>query len=176
MESLHLENGVCKLEKVIWLTGLSAAGKSTIALAIKDKLDKCCCVIDGDTIRKGLTRDLGFSENDRKENVRIAAEVAKLSSINDIVAIVALISPYEKHRRMAKDIIGKNFIEVYVKCSLDTCIKRDPKGLYKKAIEGKIQKFTGITDLYEEPKNPDVIIDTCVYSIDECVMIVLEKI
>lgn len=163
------------MEKVIWLTGLPSAGKSTIAEAIKEKLERCC-IIDGDVIREGLTKDLGFDGEGRRENIRIAAEVAKLVSTCGITVIVALISPYEESRTMARKILERNLIEVYVKCPLKICMERDPKGLYKKAMDGKIENFTGIDDNYEEPKNPDIIVNTDIYSVNECVKKILKRI
>ena len=147
---------------VIWLTGLSGSGKSTIAneLAIKLQQEgKLAYILDGDNVRMGLNKDLGFSDDDRKENIRRIAEVAKLLSDAGVIAITAFISPFREEREKAKEIIGRdNFIEVFVRTSLETCEKRDPKGLYKKARAGKIPMFTGIDSPYEEPLNYDIMV------------------
>tara|TARA_R110001606_G_C15225524_1_gene634531 strand:- start:293 stop:892 length:600 start_codon:yes stop_codon:yes gene_type:complete len=147
---------------VIWLTGLSGSGKSTIAneLAIKlQKEGKLAYILDGDNIRMGLNKDLGFSDNDRKENIRRIAEVAKLLSDSGVIVITAFISPFREEREKAKEIVGiDNFIEVYIRTSLETCERRDPKGLYKKAREGKIPMFTGIDSPYEEPIDYDIMV------------------
>jgi adenylylsulfate kinase len=147
---------------VIWLTGLSGSGKSTIAneLAIKLQQEgKLAYILDGDNVRMGLNKDLGFSDEDRKENIRRITEVAKLLSDAGVIVITAFISPFRKEREKAKEIIGKdNFIEVFVRTSLETCEKRDPKGLYKKARAGEIPMFTGIDSPYEEPLNYDIMV------------------
>jgi adenylyl-sulfate kinase len=147
---------------VIWLTGLSGSGKSTIAneLAIKLQQEgKLAYILDGDNVRMGLNKDLGFSDNDRKENIRRIAEVAKLLSDTGVIVITAFISPFREEREKAKEIIGRdNFIEVFVRTSLETCEKRDPKGLYKKARAGEIPMFTGIDSPYEEPLNYDIMV------------------
>ena len=147
---------------VIWLTGLSGSGKSTIAneLAIKLQQEgKLAYILDGDNVRMGLNKDLGFSDDDRKENIRRIAEVAKLLSDAGVIVITAFISPFREEREKAKEIIGRdNFIEVFVRTSLETCEKRDPKGLYKKARAGKIPMFTGIDSPYEEPLNYDIMV------------------
>lgn len=147
---------------VIWLTGLSGSGKSTIAneLAIKlQKEGKLAYILDGDNIRMGLNKDLGFSDNDRKENIRRIAEVAKLLSDAGVIVITAFISPFREERQKAKEIVGReDFIEVYVRTSLETCERRDPKGLYKKARAGEIPMFTGIDSPYEEPIDYDIMV------------------
>ena len=157
---------------VIWLTGLSGSGKSTIAneLAIKlQQTGKLTYILDGDNVRMGLNKDLGFSDDDRKENIRRIAEVAKLLSDSGVIVITAFISPFREEREKAKEIIGRdNFIEVYVKADLDVCEERDPKGLYKKARAGEIPMFTGIDSPYEEPKDADIFIKTDLMSIEEC--------
>jgi adenylylsulfate kinase len=149
---------------VIWLTGLPGSGKSTLANELEIKLlqiKKFVYVLDGDNIRNGLNSDLGFSEDDRNENIRRIAELATLLKDASIITIVAFISPFRKMREFARMRAGKeNFLEIYVKATLQTCIKRDPKGLYKKAINNEIPDFTGITSAYEEPSNPDLVIDT----------------
>ena len=147
---------------VIWLTGLSGSGKSTIAneLAIKLQQEgKLAYILDGDNVRMGLNKDLGFSDDDRKENIRRIAEVAKLLSDAGVIVITAFISPFREEREKAKGIVGRdNFIEVFVRTSLETCEKRDPKGLYKKARAGEIPMFTGIDSPYEEPLNYDIMV------------------
>ena len=149
---------------VIWLTGLSASGKSTIAVEVELQLFRLGCqvkVLDGDNVRHGLNKDLGFSKEDRIENIRRISETSKLFRSSGIIVINAFISPFQKDRNEARKIIDKgHFIEVYVKTSLEECIKRDPKGIYQKALNGKIREFTGITSPYEEPKNPEIIVDT----------------
>ena len=158
---------------VIWLTGLSGSGKSTIAneLAIKLQQEgKLAYILDGDNVRMGLNKDLGFSDDDRKENIRRIAEVAKLLSDAGIIVITAFISPFREERENAKDIIGRdNFLEVYVKADLSVCEERDPKGLYKKARSGEIPMFTGIDSPYEEPINPDILTRTDKQDIKESV-------
>lgn len=156
--------------KLIWLTGLSGSGKSTLAVAVEERLrqmGKLTYLLDGDNIRHGINKDLGFSLEDRKENIRRISEVGKLFVDAGIITLASFISPLEEDRQMARDIIGEDFIEVYVHCPLDTCEKRDPKQLYKKARNGEIKEFTGITSPYEEPKNPDIKISTHENSIGE---------
>jgi len=157
---------------VIWLTGLSGSGKSTIAneLAIKlQQESKLAYVLDGDNVRMGLNKDLGFSDDDRKENIRRIAEVAKLLSDAGVIVITAFISPFREERAKAKEIIGKdNFLEVYVDAPLRVCEDRDPKGLYKKARSGEIPMFTGIDSPYEEPLSPDFLVNTENDTIDGC--------
>ncbi len=159
--------------KTIWLTGLSGSGKSTIANELAVKLHnegKLVYVLDGDNIRMGINKDLGFSVNDRKENIRRIAEVANLMTDLGVIVITAFISPFENERQTAKDIIGKdNFIEIYIKAPLDVCEERDTKGLYKKARTGEIPMFTGIDSPYEEPRFPDMFIKTDKMSIKESV-------
>jgi adenylylsulfate kinase len=157
----------------VWFTGLPAAGKSTLAQLLRDRLDDLfegyTEVLDGDEIRKGLSKDLGLSKEDREEHARRVSYVAKVLSRNGAVAIVALISPYRKSREMARELIGpEKFVEVYVKASLETCKKRDPKGLYAKAERGEITNLTGLQEPYEEPTNPDIILDTEKFGPDEC--------
>jgi len=161
---------------VIWLTGLSGSGKSTIANELEYKLNKIkyhTYLLDGDNIRSGLSSDLGFSKNDRKENIRRISEVAKLFVDAGIITIISFISPFIKDREEAKEIIGKeNFIEVFIDTPLEECIKRDPKGLYKKALKGEIKNFTGINSPYEKPITPDVYINTIEKSVDKSVKII----
>jgi len=151
------------MPKTIWLTGLSASGKSTLAYALEHQLvdmGKPCYVLDGDNVRHGLNKDLDFSEASRTENIRRIAEVAKLMNDAGLIVITAFISPLRVDRQMAKDIIGEDFKEVYVSTSIDICESRDPKGLYAKARAGKVKHFTGISAPYEAPETPDLMIDT----------------
>lgn len=167
----------CKLlnqqPATIWLTGLSAAGKSTLAFALERaliELGHACYVLDGDNVRHGLNRNLGFSHEDRTENVRRIAEVAKLMNDAGLIVIAAFISPYRANRAFAREIVGSDcFREVYVNTSLSVCESRDPKGLYIKAREGKVVEFTGITSPYEEPELPDLVIDTAQLCLDQAV-------
>lgn len=162
---------------VIWLTGLPSSGKSTVAHALEYALFRRGCktyVLDGDNIRHGLNKDLGFSPKDREENIRRIGEVAKLFADAGIIVITAFISPYRADRERARKLNSKNFIEVYVKCDLSICEERDPKGLYKKAREGEIPEFTGISAPYEEPENPEIVIDTGKLSVEECVNHILK--
>lgn len=148
---------------VVWMTGLSGSGKSTLAHKLCDKLKKediRAVILDGDILRAGLNKDLGFSDDDRKENIRRTAEVAKLLSHNGIVVIAALITPFQSLRDLAKDVIGDEYFEVFIHASLETCEKRDVKGLYKKARTGALSSFTGISSGFEPPLNPDLIIHT----------------
>ena len=154
----------------VWLTGLSGAGKTTIAKSLQEKLylsGIAACVIDGDDLRSGLSKDLGFSESDRDENVRRAAELARVVSQSGIFPIVSLISPLEKHREIARKIADVAI--VHVSTPLETCISRDPKGLYKKAHQGLVPLMTGTHQAYETPRNPDISIDASVLSVADCV-------
>jgi adenylylsulfate kinase len=149
----------------IWMTGLSGSGKSTISGVLKQRLEddygRFVEILDGDEIRKGLSRDLGLSREDREEHARRVSYLAKVLSRNGVVSIVALISPYKVSRESARETIGADrFIEVYVKASLEACEKRDPKGLYAKARKGEIKNMTGLSDPYEPPETPDMIIET----------------
>jgi len=148
----------------IWLTGLSGAGKSTIAYELEKRMFEhghIVYALDGDNMRHGLNRDLGFTHTDRTENIRRIAEVAKLFNNAGIFVVAAFISPYKADRAMASEIIGAdNFIETYLAAGLDVCEQRDPKGLYKKARAGTICDFTGVSAPYEAPENPALVIDT----------------
>ena len=160
----------------IWLTGLPASGKTTIAGALAAWFREQGTLVetlDGDEIRLGLSADLGFSAEDRQNHNRRVIFVSKLLMRNGIVAIVPLISPYRQTREFARGELGR-FVEVHVKCSLDECIRRDPKGLYARALRGEIKNFTGIDDPYEEPTNPEVVVETDVLSLDECVYQILQ--
>jgi adenylylsulfate kinase len=162
---------------VVWFTGLSAAGKSTIAHHLeKDLFDRGIrvYVLDGDNVRHGINSNLGFSREDRKENLRRIAEVSKLYVDAGIVVLAAFISPYREDRAYIKEIVGpEDFFEIYVNCSLQACENRDPKGLYKKARAGLIKNYTGIDAPYEEPLSPDLEIDTEKLDVDSSVRKVL---
>jgi adenylylsulfate kinase len=163
---------------LIWLTGLSASGKSTIAHAVEKELFEKgirAYVLDGDNIRHGLNSDLGFSREDRRENLRRIVEVSKLFVDAGMILIAAFISPYREDRAYIRRCFeGDNFFEVYVKCSVETCEKRDPKGQYKKARAGIIKNYTGISSPYEEPENPELIIETEQMDLDNSVKQVIE--
>lgn len=156
---------------VIWFTGLSGSGKSTLAHAVEKRLfenGNLCYVLDGDNIRHGLNKNLGFSPQDREENIRRIGEVAKLFSDAGLIAMTAFISPYRADRRKARDLLKSGeFIEVYAKVSIEVAEQRDPKGLYKKARAGEIKEFTGISAPYEEPENPEIVVDTSALSLEE---------
>jgi adenylylsulfate kinase len=162
---------------VLWFTGLSGAGKSTLAHAVENALFAKGCrtfVLDGDNIRHGMNKNLGFSPEDRKENIRRIGEVAKLFNDAGVIALTAFISPYREDRDAAREIAGDGkFFEVYVKCALDVCEARDPKGLYKKARAGEIPEFTGISAPYEEPDNAEIVVDTGEQSLEESAETVL---
>jgi adenylylsulfate kinase len=164
---------------ILWFTGLSGCGKSTVANEVANKLNqmgKLTYVLDGDNIRHGLNKDLGFSPEDRDENIRRISEVACLFADSGVIAITAFISPYKKLRNFCRELAGKGrFLEIYTKASLETCEKRDPKGLYKKAREGLIKNLTGIDAPYEEPENPELVVDTDKYNVEESADIVIKK-
>ena len=149
---------------VLWFTGLSGAGKSTIANRVEQKLyvmGKRTYLLDGDNIRHGLSRDLGFTDQDRVENIRRVAEVAKLMADAGLIVMASFISPFRSERKMARDLLEEDeFFEVFVSTSLEECEKRDPKGLYKKARSGELKNFTGIDSTYEIPENADLVLDT----------------
>jgi adenylylsulfate kinase len=157
---------------VIWLTGLPGSGKTTIANNLELKLRRRGAkveLLDGDVVRKQLSPDLGFTKEDREKHAMRVVYLCKLLSRNGILSIVSLISPYREFRRYARSEINtdNNFVEVYVNCSLETCIARDPKGLYKKALAGEIKDLTGLQDPYEEPQNPEIIVYTEQESVDQ---------
>ncbi len=157
---------------VVWMTGLSGSGKTTIAQEVERRLlenGRLSYILDGDKLRRGLCSDLGFTDAERTENIRRVGETANLFRDAGVVAIVTLISPFAASRRQARRIVGDDFMEVYVKADVETCIRRDPKSLYKKALEGNIPNFTGLTSPYEPPENPDLILDTEKWSEVECV-------
>lgn len=165
--------------KIIWFTGLSASGKSTIANAFSRRLfdlNRQVYVLDGDNIRQGLNSDLGFGDEARKENIRRIGEVAKLFIDSGQYVLTAFISPFREDRQTVRDLVGEGeFIEVYVKCSIEACEERDPKGLYKKARKKEIPSFTGISSPYEEPLNPEIVLNSEKYSVEECVEQLLKE-
>ena len=164
---------------IVWMTGLSGSGKSSIAEVVERQLVAAgihTYVLDGDKLRRGLNSDLSFSAQDREENVRRAAEVAALFEDAGFVTIVTLISPFAKGRNFAHSRSRQGFLEVYVQASLDTCIKRDPKKLYQKALSGEISDFTGISSVYEAPLHPDLILDTDLWSEEKCAEVLLNSI
>jgi adenylylsulfate kinase len=156
---------------ILWFTGLSGSGKSTIANEVANKLhelNKLAYVLDGDNIRHGLNKNLGFSPEDRAENIRRISEVANLFVDSGIITLTAFISPYRKDRDFCRELAGEGrFIEIFVKASINTCESRDPKGLYKKARSGEIKEFTGISAPYEEPLKPEIILDADNQTIEE---------
>lgn len=161
----------------IWFTGLSGAGKSTIAKIIEKKLKRAgkkVEILDGDVVRTNLSKGLGFSKEDRDTNIKRIGFVCHLLSRNDVIAISAAISPYREVRDYNRSLIG-NFVEVYTKCSLDACVQRDTKGLYKKAMAGEIKGFTGVDDPYEEPLHPEVVCETDKETPEESAEKVLKK-
>lgn len=157
---------------VIWFTGLSGSGKSTLANALEKYLaakGKHTMLLDGDNVRLGLNRDLGFSEKDRVENIRRIAETAKLMNDAGLIVLTSFISPFRKDREEARRIIGDCFLEVYVSTPLEECERRDIKGLYQAARKGEIAEFTGITSVYEAPLHPQAVTDTSGKSVEACV-------
>lgn len=166
--------------KLLWFTGLSGSGKSTLANALEVhfyNIGFSTYILDGDNIRSGLNQDLDFSDESRKENIRRISEVSKLFVDAGIIVLTAFISPFREDRAMAKKLVGKeNFIEIHVDCPLEVCEERDVKGLYKKAREGKIKFFTGISSPFEEPENPDIRINTADHPIDDCLIKLIQEI
>lgn len=162
---------------VIWFTGLSAAGKSTIANALCKQLHKMkinSYVLDGDNVRHGLSKNLGFTIEDRKENIRRIGEVSKLFIDAGLIVMSAFISPFREDRDTVRSLMnGGEFIEVFVKCALTECEKRDPKGIYRKARTGMIKEFTGISSPYEEPLSPEIVLETDLINVDDCVETIL---
>lgn len=163
---------------ILWFTGLSGAGKSTLAHAVEERLHQLGCrtfVLDGDNVRHGLCADLGFSAADRSENIRRIGEMAKLFIEAGIITLTAFISPFRSDRKRVRSLVPHgDFLEIYCRCALDVCEQRDVKGLYKRARAGEIQQFTGISAPYEEPENPELILETDRHSLDQCVANVLE--
>lgn len=163
---------------VLWFTGLSGSGKSTIANEVAYRLHKkgkLTYVLDGDNIRHGLNKDLGFTPEDRAENIRRVSEVANLFADAGVITLTAFISPYRKDRNFCRSLLQDRFMEIYTKAPLEICEERDPKGLYKKARAGDIKKFTGIDAPYEPPENPELIIETDKETIEESTDKVIKK-
>jgi adenylylsulfate kinase len=158
---------------ILWFTGLSGSGKSTLAHALEEQLHQIGCrtfVFDGDNVRHGLNKDLGFSSEDRQENIRRIGEMCKLFTEAGIISLTAFISPFSNDRDMVRRLAGEgNFIEIFCRCSLGTCEKRDVKGLYAKARRGEIREFTGISSPYEDPENPELTINTDTETVEKCV-------
>jgi adenylylsulfate kinase len=163
---------------VIWFTGLSGSGKSTLAHSVEEELHNIGCrtfVLDGDNVRHGLSSNLNFSDDDRKENIRRIGEAAKLMMESGVIAMTAFISPFKKDRNLVRQLLPQgNFIEIYCNASLEACESRDVKGLYKRARAGEIKNYTGIDSPYEAPKNPELIIDTESESLEESVTKVID--
>lgn len=164
----------------LWFTGLSGAGKSTLAHSVEERLFSMGAhtyVFDGDNVRHGLCQDLGFGREERRENNRRIGEMVKLFLDAGIIALTAFISPFREDRRLVREILGpENFFEIYCRCSLETCEKRDVKGIYRKARLGEIAHFTGITSPYEAPERPGLVLDTDRQSLEECVDAVVRAI
>ena len=163
---------------ILWFTGLSGSGKSTLAHALEEQLHQMGCktfVCDGDNVRHGLNKDLGFSNKDRQENIRRIGEMCKLFTQAGVISLTAFISPFRDDRNMVRRLAGEgNFIEVFCDCSLETCETRDVKGLYAKARKGEIREFTGISSPYEKPDDPELVINTDGATVDKCVDIIIE--
>lgn len=160
-----------------WFTGLPCCGKTTVADKVAEILKSKGYQVerlDGDIVREYLTSDLGFSRKDRDENIKRVSFIAKLLSRNGVAVLATFVSPYKEMRNKSRNEIGK-FVEIYVKCPVEVCIKRDVKGMYKKALAGKIKNFTGVDDPYETPENPELIIETDKETVDESVEKVLKK-
>jgi len=162
---------------VLWFTGLSGSGKSTVAHEVETRLHRMGChtyVLDGDNVRHGLNADLGFSDEDRQENIRRLAELVKLFSDAGVIVLSAFISPFRADRERARKLLTVgDFFEVYCRCGIATCEERDPKGLYKKARAGEIADFTGISSPYDEPEHPEIIVDTDRYPVEECAAMII---
>lgn len=175
-ETLLKQKGI-----LLWFTGLSGSGKSTVASALEKKLHylgKITYALDGDNVRHGLNSDLGFSDKDRVENIRRIGEVSKLFVDAGIITIATFVSPFREDRQKVRELLGEDFIEIFIDCPLEVCESRDPKGIYKKARAGEIKYFTGIDSPYEEPTNPEITVSTHLNTLEECVdklMSYLEK-
>lgn len=173
IDKSHREKFLGQRGAVLWFTGLSGSGKSTISVALEKKLFEAGHLsyrLDGDNIRHGLNKDLGFSAEDREENIRRIGEVSKLFADAGLIVMTSFISPYRKDRDLVRALLKPgDFFEIYVKCSLNICEQRDPKGMYKKARAGEIKNFTGIDDPYEEPLVPELILETDKLSVEESV-------
>jgi adenylylsulfate kinase len=162
---------------ILWFTGLSGAGKSTLAHAVEERLHQMGCrtfVCDGDNVRHGLNKNLGFSKDDRRENIRRIGEMSKLFIEAGVITLTAFISPYQEDREMVRSLVRENdFIEIYCDCTLEICEHRDVKGLYAKARKGEIAEFTGISAPYEVPVKPQLVVNTATASVDECVEVII---
>jgi len=163
---------------ILWFTGLSNSGKSTIAHAVEERLFEMGCstfVFDGDNVRHGLCSDLSFSREDRSENIRRIGEMARLFIEAGVIAVTAFISPFRAERERVRRLVAPgDFLEVYCRCPLDLCEQRDVKGHYRRARAGEIEEFTGISSPYEAPEDPEMVLDTGEYSVEECVEKVLD--
>lgn len=166
-EELLKQKGV-----VLWFTGLSGSGKSTVASSLEKRLHdmgKLTYTLDGDNVRHGLNSDLGFSDEDRVENIRRIGEISKLFVDAGMITIATFVSPFREDRQKVRELLGKDFVEIYIDCPIEVCEKRDPKGIYKKARAGEIKHFTGIDSPYESPINPEIVVSTHLNTLDECV-------
>lgn len=174
----HRERLLDQRGVTLWFTGLSGAGKSTVAVAVEEalhKLGNLTYILDGDNIRTGINANLGFSPEDRTENIRRIAEISKLFRDAGVITLTAFISPYRADRQLARDLAGNDdFIEVFVDAPLEVCETRDPKGLYKKARAGQIPEFTGISAPYEAPEKPEIHLPTGELSLEQCVATVVQ--
>lgn len=163
---------------IVWFTGLSGAGKSTIAHTVEEQMHRLSCrtfVFDGDNVRHGLCADLGFSVEDRHENIRRIGEMTKLFFETGVICLTAFISPYRRDREFVRQLVGAaHFLEIYCRCPVEVCEQRDVKGLYQRARRGEIKEFTGVSAPYEEPQSPDLVLDTATMNLDQCVEAVLE--
>lgn len=171
-EKLLRQNGI-----LIWFTGLSGSGKSTIASELEMRLynmGRLTYLLDGDNVRHGLNSNLGFTKEDRIENIRRIAEVCKLFVDSGIITISTFISPFKDDRDKVRKLLGKDFVEVYVDCPLEVCESRDPKGIYKKARNGEIKDFTGVDSPYEVPDNPEIVVSTNLDTVQQCVNKILD--
>lgn len=166
-ESLLKQKGI-----LLWFTGLSGSGKSTVASALEKRLHdlgKLTYALDGDNVRHGLNSNLGFSDGDRIENIRRIGEVSKLFVDAGIITIATFVSPFKDDRQKVRDLLGQDFVEIFIDCPLEVCEQRDPKGIYKKARAGEIKHFTGIDSPYEKPINPEITVSTHLSTLDKCV-------
>jgi adenylylsulfate kinase len=172
-ERMNNHRGLC-----LWFEGLSGAGKSTLAVAIEERLHNLgyhTFILDGDNVRYGLSSDLGFSKEDRAENIRRVGEVARLFVEAGIVTLTAIIAPFRAERKRVRSLFDENdFIEIYCNAPLSECAKRDVKGMYKRALAGEISDFTGISSPYEKPDHPELVLDTANASVDKCVNSVVQ--
>lgn len=176
VEREHREKLLNQKAVLLWFTGLSGSGKSTVASLLEKRLHemgKLTYLLDGDNVRHGLNSDLGFSEEDRIENIRRVGEVSKLIVDAGVITISTFISPFKEDRENVRKLLGKDFIEVFTDCPLEVCEERDPKGIYKKARKGEIKNFTGIDSPYEKPENPEITVSTHLNSLEECVELII---